>query len=126
MSTTPNYDIDYDRQEFKDVTDEKNAAIEESNSLYDGMIEDSDSYFQTQIDAVNEYGEKQKENQQAQTDFAIEKIEQQKGQAEQDYIKEQSGAYKDWQKQSDAYGVNAEQRAANGTLLPEAAPPGRR
>jgi hypothetical protein len=52
--------------------------------------------------------------QNAQTEFAIEKIEQQKGQAKADYIKEQSGAYKDWQKQSNPYGVNAEQMAAQG------------
>ena len=49
-----------------------------------------------------------------QTDFAIEEIKQQKAQAEKDYIKEQSGAYVDWQKQSNAYGANAEARASSG------------
>ena len=52
--------------------------------------------------------------QNANTEFAIEKIEQQKQQAKKDYTKEQSGAYVDWQKQSGAYGVNAEQMAATG------------
>lgn len=54
------------------------------------------------------------DSQNKQTDFTIETIEQQKQQAEKDYIKEQSGAYKDWQKQSAKHGVNAEQKAAQG------------
>ena len=49
-----------------------------------------------------------------QTEFAIDEIERQKETAKKDYIKEQSGAYKDWQKQSDPYGVNAEKNAAAG------------
>ena len=52
--------------------------------------------------------------QQANTDFAIEKIEQEKQQAEKDYTKEQKGAYTDYQRQSNAYGVNAEQMASSG------------
>ena len=111
---TPNYDIDYNRKEFTDVTAEKNAALNESNTLYEGMVNNSDSYYNAQIDAVKDYEETQKANQQAQTDFAIDKIEQQKEWAQKDYLKEQSGAYKDWQKQSNQYGVNAEQMAAGG------------
>ena len=34
--------------------------------------------------------------------------------AEKDYLKEQSGAYVDWQKQSNKYGANAEAKAAMG------------
>ena len=48
------------------------------------------------------------------TDFAIDAIEQKQGQAEQDYTKEQAGAYADYQKQIDPYGVQAEQVAASG------------
>lgn len=114
MSTTPNYDIDYDRKEFTDVTTEKEAAINESNTMYDGMVNNSDAYYQNQIDAVKDYEEKQAANQQAQTDHTIDQINQQKEQANKDYIKEQSGAYKDWQKQSNQYGANAEQMAASG------------
>jgi len=111
---TPNYDINYDDKRFTEVESDKNAAIKESNNTYDSMIKNSDKYYQKQIDAANKYAETQKKNQQAQTDFAIEKIEQQKDQAHKDYIKEQSGAYTDWQKQSNQYGANAEQRAAMG------------
>lgn len=54
------------------------------------------------------------DSQNKQTDFTIETIKQQKQQAEKDYIKEQSAAYTDYQKQIDPYGVNAERMAAQG------------
>lgn len=111
---TPNYDIDYNDKRFTEVKAEETAAIKESGAMYDGMISNSDTYFQKQIDASKEYAETQKKNQQAATDFAIEEINQQKAQAKQDYTKEQSGAYVDWQKQSGKYGANAEQMAATG------------
>lgn len=85
-----------------------------SNATFDKMISESDGHFQAQIDATNQWAETQKQNQQAQTDFTIEQVEQQKDQAQKDYTREQSGAYVDWQKQSNAYGVNAEKMAANG------------
>ena len=114
MSTTPNYDINYDDKRFTQVESDKKAALDAMENTYNGMISQSDKYFNDQIAAAEKYGETQKQNQQAQTDFAIEKIEQQKQQTVQDYQKEQSAAYADWQKQSNKYGVNAEQQAAGG------------
>lgn len=111
---TPNYDVNYNDERFTKVTDEKNAALSEMEKTYGGMISDSDGFYQQQIDATERWGQEQKKNQQAQTDFAIDKIEQQKAQAQQDYIKEQSGAYTDWQKQSNPYGVDAEKKADMG------------
>lgn len=109
-----NYDINYNDQRFVDVENQKQNAINESNSTYDSMIQQSDKYYQNQIDAANKYAEEQKNLQQERTDFAIEQINQQKEQAQKDYTKEQSGAYVDWQKQSNQYGTNAEQIAASG------------
>lgn len=114
MGNTPNYDINYDDKRFTEVNDAKDAALSELESTYGGMISDADTYYQNQIAAANEWADTQKKNQQAQTDFAIEQINQQKQQAKEDYTKEQSGAYVDWQKQSNAYGANAEARAAQG------------
>lgn len=108
------YKVDYNDPRLTKIEAEKNAAIKESDATYDNMINQSDSFFQSQIDAVNQYGETQKKNQQAETDFTIEKIEQEKDQAHKDYLKEQSASYVDWQKQSNKYGVNAEQMAAGG------------
>ena len=109
-----NYDIDYNDQRFTQVESQKNAALSDLEKTYADMIDKSDSYYQAQIDASKEWADKQAQLQQEKTDFAIEKIEQQKAQAEKDYTKEQSGAYVDWQKQSNQYGANAEQMAAQG------------
>lgn len=110
----PNYDINYDDKRFTKVETDKNNALSDIEETYSGIIEQSDGYFQKQIDAADRWEEEQKKLQQEKTDFAIEKIEQQKAQAEKDYKKEQSGAYVDWQKQSNQYGANAEAMAAQG------------
>lgn len=99
------------KSEFEDNLDE---ALKESDTTYNNMISDSDKYYQDQIDASKDWAETQKKLQQENTDFAIEQINQQKDQAKKDYLKEQSGAYVDWQKQSDQYGANAEQIASMG------------
>jgi hypothetical protein len=111
---TVNYDIDYNDSRFQKVETDKKAALSELEKTYGGMVNNADKYYQSQIDASKEWAETQKKNQQAQTDFAIEKIEQNKAQAKKDYTKEQSGAYVDWQKQSNPYGATAEQQATLG------------
>lgn len=108
------YEVDYNDKRLTQVEAEEKAAIKESDKMYDGMINSSDSFYKDQITAVKDYGNTQSKLQQEQTDFAIEKIEQQKDQAHKDYLKEQSGAYVDYKKQSNQYGVNAEQQAQNG------------
>ena len=109
-----NYDINYEDSRFKQVESDKNAALNEVEKTYGGMIDNSDKYYQQQIDASKQWAEKQTQLQNEKTDFAIQEIEQQKAQAQKDYTKEQSGAYVDWQKQSNEYGVNAEQMATAG------------
>ena len=111
---TPNYNINYNDERFKTVESEKQTALNQINDTYNNMINQSDKFYQEQIDAAKDYAETQKQNQQANTDFAIEKIEQQKDQAHKDYVKEQTGAYVDWQKQSNQYSTNAEQMASQG------------
>ena len=108
------YKVDYNDERFAKVESDKNAALKDVDNTYDPMINDSTQHFDEQIEAVKQWGETQKQNQQDQTDFAIEKIEQQKEQAHKDYLKEQSGAYVDWQKQSNDYGSNAEKMADSG------------
>jgi hypothetical protein len=108
------YTTNYDDKRLTDVTKAEQDAINESAQTWDKQIADSQGFFDKQIEASKDWAETQKKNQQAQTDFAIDKIEQEKAQAKKDYTKEQSGAYVDWQKQSNQYGVNAEQMAAGG------------
>ena len=111
---TPNYSVNYDDKRFTEVEADKKAALNEVDVTYGSMISQSDKYYQQQIDAAQQWADKQSQIQQDNTDFAIEQVEQQKDQAHKDYIKEQSGAYVDWQKQSNQYGANAEQMAAQG------------
>ena len=111
---TPNYDINYNDSRFKTVESDKQNALNQINNTYNNMINQSDKFYQDQINAANDYAQKQSEIQQANTDFAIEKINQQKEETRKDYLKEQTGAYVDWQKQSNQYGANAEQMAAQG------------
>ena len=108
------YEINYNDDRFKQVETDKNAALSELEKTYGGMIDESEKYYQAQIDASKEWATEQQKLQQEQTDFAIEQIEQQKEQTEKEYTREQSGAYVDWQKESNRYGVNAEQMAAQG------------
>lgn len=111
---TPDYTVDYEDERFQDVEVDRKNAISENNSTYNVAIKNSDKYFNNQISETERWGEEQKQLQQDQTDFTIEGINQQKDWAEKDYKKEQSGAYADWQKQSNKYGANAEAMAAQG------------
>ena len=106
--------VNYNDERFTQVAADKNVALSDLEQTYAGMINSADSYYNSQIEASKQWADKQSELQQEQTDFAIEQIEQQKAQSQKDYIKEQSGAYVDWQKQSNKYGVNAEQKATAG------------
>ena len=110
------YDVNYDDQRFKDVEADKTEALSELENTYSDMVNNSDKYYQAQVDASKQWEKTQTENQQAQTDFAIEQIEQQKQQAEKEYKKEQSGAYKDWKVESNRYGANAETMAQQGMI----------
>ena len=109
-----NYEINYNDERFTQVESDKSAALSDLEQTYAGMINESDKYYQAQIDASKDWADKQSQLQQEKTDFAIEQIEQQKDQAKKDYTKEQSGAYVDWQKQSNQYGANSEEVAAGG------------
>lgn len=96
------------------VTNEKNNMLNDMNNKYNTMINDSNSYYQNLINLSKDYQNKQSQIQQENTNFTVEKLEQQKEKQERDYIKEQKGAYADYQKATDNYGVNAEQMASQG------------
>jgi hypothetical protein len=98
------------------VQDKEKAAIDANNKLYQDMIDGSDSYYQKLKDNNTAWKDEQTRIQNEQTDFAIKKIEQQKEQTAKDYTREQSGAYVDWQKESNRYGANAEEMAAGGLI----------
>lgn len=96
------------------IENEKNAAIKESDSMYQSMINQSDGYFDKQVAAVKDYEKTQLKNQQDQYKQTIKEIEQQKEYAYKDFQKEGSAAYADWKKQTNEYGSNAEKMADMG------------
>lgn len=106
--------VNYNDERFVEVERDKQQALTENEKLYDNMINNSDQYFDAQIEASKQWAEKQQQIQQEQTDFAIEQIEQQKQQAEKDFQKEQSAAFVDYKKQSNQYSAEAERMAAGG------------
>lgn len=111
---TPDYSINYEDEQFTNITAEKNAAINNSNATYDDMIGQVDGHYDKLIENTQNWADKQTELQNQQTQHTIDQINQQKDQAQKDYVKEQSGAYVDWQKQSNAYGSEAEKMASAG------------
>lgn len=104
----------YNDERLVEVMAQRNAMMSNVNDTYDSMINNTDKFYQAQVDATKQWEEKQSQLQQERTDFTIEQIEQQKEQAEKDYTKEQSASYVDWQKQSNQYGANAEAMASAG------------
>lgn len=103
-----------DDKRLTNVESAKKEAINTANNTYNNMINQTDSKYNELINANKDYATKQQEIQQQNTNFAIEQINQQKEKAEKDYTKEQTGAYTDYQKATDQYGVQAEQQAMSG------------
>lgn len=114
MANTPDYTVNQEDPRLQAQLKAGETKVAESNKVYDEMISQSDSFFKAQSDAAKQWGETQAKLQNEQTEFSIAQINQQKQQATQDYTKEQNAAYVDWQKQSNQYGANAEQMAAQG------------
>lgn len=109
-----NYAINYEDERFKNVEAERDSRLDELNQTYNNMINQSDEFYNRQIDAARDYAVTQQDLQNQQTELAVNEINQAKDKANKDYLREQRGAYADWQKQSNQYGVNAEQQAAAG------------
>ena len=103
-----------DEERLSAVKTEEKEALAENNELYNKMATNAGEYYDDMADAVKAYEKVQTKNQKAATDFAIEKVEQQKAQAKGDYTKEQAGSWADYQKQINPYGVQAEQVAESG------------
>lgn len=108
------YEVDEKDERLTDVEKQGNDMLSGYQSDMDKALDSNKSALDG-INAKLEQGQdKLEESANAQTEFAIDEIERQKANAKKDYLKEQSGAYKDWQTQKDPYGVNAEKMAGAG------------
>ncbi len=108
------YEVDEKDERLTDVEKQGNDMLSGYQSDMDKALDSNKSA----LDGINANLEKGQaaleKSANEQTEFAIDEIERQKAQAQKDYTKEQSGAYKDWQTQKDPYGVNAEKMAGAG------------
>ena len=104
----------YEDERLAQIEKEEKTAIAENEKIYKDMAATSNNLYDQQIAASEQREQELLQQQQDRTDFTLQQIEQQKEQAQKDYTKEQSAAYVDWQKQSNPYGANAENMAANG------------
>lgn len=122
---TPNYEIDPKDERLVDAKAEGNETLKEYETSMDAALSSNTNAMNDALDEIGEMGKDGKwtpgtptaslmDAQNAQTEFAIQEIKQNKEQAKKDYIKEQSGAYTDWQKESSKHGVVAERLAENG------------
>lgn len=111
---TPDYKVNYDDKRLTDVKAEEKTALSDLEKTYTDMVGNTDKYYDDLVQNSEDWMNKQTEIQNQQTAFTIEKVEQQREQAHKDYLKEQSGAYGDWIRQSNQYGVEAEKMAAQG------------
>lgn len=107
-------DIDKNATQMESDLANQYGVLQPDGTYKGGMIGNSQQAYNDLIEQSKSWAEEQKKIQNQQTDFAIQKIEQQKAQAKQDFGKEKTSAYVDWQKQSNPYGANAEQMAAMG------------
>lgn len=112
--TTPDYKIDENDPRLQAVKTDQETAMSEMDGIYDGQINANNSTLNSMKSDLEKSQAAQNKIVNQQTDLAIKQINQDKQQAHKDYIKEQSGAWVDYQKQVDPYGVNAEKMAAQG------------
>lgn len=113
-NTTPDFKPDYTDERFAKLNEEYAQDTADAKNTYGGIIDSVDSFYNGLNKNLEQQKEIQSKIQNDNTDFAIEQIKQQKDQANKDYQKEQSGAYVDWQKQSNQYGAEAEKMASSG------------
>jgi hypothetical protein len=108
------YDDKITNEDLSNLSTKEEADKSNITASYDEAIKNVDNYITDRQAYIDEWKKTQTNIQNEQTDFTIQQINQQKDQARSDYLKEQSGAYKDWQKQINPYGANAEAMAAQG------------
>jgi len=108
------YQVNTEDERLTEIEEAGAAAESQLEKDYNSRLAESDKMYNGLIDGVEDWQAEQEQIQNDQTEFAIEQIEQQQEQAKKDYTREQSGAYVDWQKQSNQYGANAEAMAMQG------------
>lgn len=108
--------VDYNDERFQKVNQEQAQELSNVTQTYDNLINQSNMIYKDAQARLDQNAQEQKALAQEGTDLALKQVEQEKEWARQDYEREQRGAYADYQKQANTYGVNNENLAASGLL----------
>lgn len=114
MADIPTYEVDLNDSRLTGIKNEEATELKNLQNNYNTMSTNTDKYYDKLIQGYDDYAQKQTDLANQSLGLTIKEIEQNKADTEKDYTKEQSGAYVDWQQQSNQYGANAEQMAASG------------
>ncbi|MBO5967849.1 MAG: hypothetical protein J6S14_05050 [Clostridia bacterium] len=118
-------DLNITEEDLNAVKTEGQAKLDDDAAMWNDRITEGEKIYN---DAIKEIGvqdsngnwtegswaDKQTDIANENLDYTLDTIEQQREQAKKDYTKEQSGAWVDYQKQINPYGVNAEKMASMG------------
>lgn len=109
-----NEDINNTKKEIRNLETEKNTLLNSYNENYNSQINNYDKLMEEQKNYINTWAETEKQNQQKQTDYNINLINQNKSETQKQTDTELGNAYIDYQKGMNQYGGNAEQLASQG------------
>ena len=101
---------------YLEIEKEKIAEQTNINNTYTGLQDERANLDNQQKDLINNWTNTQQQATEQQSQFLQDTINQQKGLAEKDYQKEAKASNTDYMRQTNAYGVGAETRAAQGLI----------
>ena len=102
------------QSQLDSLDSEKQTELDKYNENYNNQLSEYESLMEQQKNNVDTWAEEQKKQQQAQTDYNIGIINQNKEQAAKDTEAEIKDSYVDYMKQNNAYGGALEILASNG------------
>lgn len=105
-----------DDERLAKIEQEKQNAINQSNNMYNGLLQDNQNIYDQQQEYANQYEKTQNEALDKQLAFNEQKINQQKEIARQNFETEQKKAKNDFVSYTNPYGLQAEQFASQGLL----------
>lgn len=114
MANASNYEIDTNDPRLTDIKSEEATELSDLEQTYADMAGRTDEHYDAAIQGAKDYEKAQTDLANENLSLTVQEIEQNKADTRKDYIKEQSGAFVDWQRQSNKYGVNAEKMASSG------------
>lgn len=115
MSLNANdYQVNMNDDRLTAIKTQEEQSKNDLNNTYNSMINNTDKFYQDQVQASKDYSKQQEASQNAKTQQSINEINQQKEQTQADYTKEQKGSYNDYMQQINPYGNQAEKIASMG------------